>query len=104
VFGRVGADDAVTVEIVLPERRGRSARPSFKDRFFLADVSQRTLDGLSRRREDHPDRHERRRRHRRTLGRAVTRGAGHAHRDNRHGPSNDASAPATTPKATPSKP
>jgi hypothetical protein len=48
VFGRVGAEDAVTVEILLPEESGTIRTPVVQDRFFLADLPQRTLDALSR--------------------------------------------------------
>jgi hypothetical protein len=48
VFGRVGTDDAMTVEIVLPNGTGTIRTPVVEDRFFLADLPQRALDALSR--------------------------------------------------------
>jgi hypothetical protein len=102
VFGRVGADDAVTVEIVLPDGTGTIRTPVVQDRFFLADLPQRTLDALSR-------------------GAELTASATNADGDivarsvdpslaapgtpTETGPvPNNRSAPATAPNATPSKP
>jgi hypothetical protein len=46
-FGRVGTDDAVKVEIELPDANGIVTASVGPDRFFLADLPERALTALT---------------------------------------------------------